>query len=129
MAKKRHHQSLRSREHESRGEKRYEHHKREAREHESLGEARYEHSNAQMAKHGERYPANIGARPMMERHKSMISDDRSAPCNLPQMVMEKYWPASYNDNMGYVDDLFEGVNKQMHEDYRDLGREEGPKKY
>lgn len=72
----------------------------------------------------------IGGNAMRERHSgAMINDDRSAPCNLPQHVMEKYWPVSHNYHMGYVDDLFDGANKQLREDYNDFGRELGPKKY
>lgn len=71
-----------------------------------------------------------GHRGMHERHKgAMINDERSAPCNLPQMVMEKYWPNTYNKSMGYVDDLFDGVNRQMHEDYGEMSRMDKPRKY
>ena len=77
----------------------------------------------------EHYGYEIGARPMHERNRSMISDDRMAPANLPQHVMEKYWPVSHNYHAGYVDTLFNGVSKQLREDYDDFGRELGPKKY
>jgi hypothetical protein len=94
---------------------------------------RSEHgSEAQMAKHGEHYKerGKIGGNAMMPRHpKTMIDDDYNAPANLPQHVMEKYWPVSHNYNMGYIDDLFTGANNQIREDYSDMGREEEPKKY
>lgn len=59
----------------------------------------------------------------------MISEDRHAPALLPQHVIEKYWPVAHNYHMGMVDDLFDGVQRQLHQDYNDLGREMSPKKY
>ena len=77
----------------------------------------------------EAYSGRDESRRMMERDGAMIKEDMSAPALLPQHVIEKYWPNAYNDHMGYVDDLFYGAQKQMHEDYKDLGREMKPKKY
>jgi hypothetical protein len=90
---------------------------------------RYEEGAMQSPKHGEHYGPNLGARPMMERHRSMIGDDRNAPANLPQRVIDEYWPKSTYNNMGYVDDLFYGVNKQLNRDNDDFGRVMSPKKY
>jgi hypothetical protein len=115
MAKKRHHQSVRSRENEAAGMARY--------------EARSERRSAGNHMNVEYYNYDIGARPMRERHPSMISDDMRAPSNLPQHVMEKYWPTSYNGHNGYVEDAFYGVQRQLKEDYDDFGREMGPRKY
>lgn len=84
---------------------------------------------AQMPKHGEHYGYPVAANHMRERHKSMISDDRSAPSNLPRHVMESYWPQSHNYHVGYVDDLFHGVHNQLREDYDDFGKVMSPKKY
>lgn len=114
MAKKRHHYSER-------------HHSASERHHERLH--RSEIGESQMPKHGEFYGETMGARPMKERNHAMISDDRRAPANLPQHVIEKYWPVSHDYNMGYIDDLFDGVNKQLHEDGREMGRYMDPKKY
>lgn len=69
------------------------------------------------------------SRRMMARDGAMIREDMSAPALLPQRVIEQYWPRAHNYNMGYVDDLFYGAQKQMHEDYEDLGREMRPGKY
>ena len=103
MAKKRHHQSVRSRENEAAGM-----------------------AKAMASKH---YGYPMAASHMKERNPSMISDDRSAPCNLPEHVMDKYWPASHDYNMGYVPTLFNGVDKQLREDSADMRKAFGPKKY
>lgn len=101
MAKKRRYQSVRSRENEAVG----------------------------MAKSMMKYGSAAGAPPMKERHASMISDDRSAPANLPQRIMDTNWPDANYNNMGYVDDLFYGVQRQIKEDNNDFGRVMKPKKY
>lgn len=75
------------------------------------------------------YKGNKESRRMIARDGAMISEDMTAPALMPQRIIESYWPRSDNNHMGYVDDLFYGVQKQMHEDYDDLGRELGPKKY
>jgi hypothetical protein len=64
------------------------------------------------------------------RHKgAMINDDMSAPALLPQHVIEKYYPSGYEHNMHMVDDLYDGVQKQLHEDGRDFRRAMSPKKW
>ena len=77
----------------------------------------------------EAYSGRKESRRMMARDGAMIKEDMSAPALLPRRVIEEYWPQAHNYNMGYVDDLFYGAQKQMHEDYNDLGREMKPKKY
>jgi hypothetical protein len=77
----------------------------------------------------EAYSGYKESRRMMARDGAMIREDMSAPALLPRNVIEEYWPKAANYNMGYVEDLFYGAQKQMHEDYDDLGRELGPKKY
>jgi hypothetical protein len=77
----------------------------------------------------EAYAGHKESRRMMARDGAMISEDMSAPALLPQRVIDQYWPKAHNYNMGYVEDLFYGAQKQMHEDYDDLGREMEPKKY
>lgn len=77
----------------------------------------------------ESYSGRKESRRMMARDGAMISEDMSAPALLPRRVIDEYWPKAMNYNMGYVDDLFYGAEKQMHEDYKDLGREMKPKKY
>jgi hypothetical protein len=69
------------------------------------------------------------SRRMMARDGAMIREDMSAPALLPRRVIEEYWPRAHNYSMGYVDDLFYGAQKQMHEDYDDLAREIEPGKY
>lgn len=75
------------------------------------------------------YMGNKESRRQMRTDSDLIREDMSAPALQPRHVIEKYFPRSANYNMGYVEDLFYGVQKQMHEDYDDLGRELGPKKY
>lgn len=70
-----------------------------------------------------------GARPMHARNKSMIDDAPSKPCNLPTEVMMKFYPESPYDNMGYVDTLYNGVEKQMRQDASDFRKVKSPKKY
>ena len=77
----------------------------------------------------EAYSGYKESRRMMARDGAMIREDMSAPALLPQRVIDEYWPKAHNYNMGYVDDLFYGAQKQMHEDYEDLGREMKPGKY
>lgn len=77
----------------------------------------------------ESYSGYKESRKMMARDGAMIKEDMSAPCLLPRGVIDEYWPKANNYHMGYVEDLFYGAQKQMHEDYDDLGRSMGPKKY
>ena len=60
----------------------------------------------------------------------MIKDDRSAPCNLPTHVIDKYWaPKIYAMSGKVPSDLYRGVEKQLHEDTGDFRREFAAKKY
>jgi len=77
----------------------------------------------------ESYSGYKESRRMMARDGAMIREDMSAPALLPRNVIDEYWPRAANYHMGYVDDLFYGAQKQMHEDYADFGREMEPKKY
>lgn len=77
----------------------------------------------------ESYSGYKESRSMMARDGAMIREDFSAPALLPRNVIDEYWPRANNYHMGYVEDLFYGAQKQMHEDYDDLGRAMGPKKY
>jgi hypothetical protein len=145
---KRHHASKRARRDEHMGMERYErgpvrhHGRRSQAEHERhLGGHGYRHemeghSPVPNVVHGdyrmrdrEQYAGREQTRRMMARDGAMIHDDWNAPALLPQHVIEKYWPRAHNYNMGMVDDLFSGVQYQMHEDYDDMGREMNPKKY
>jgi hypothetical protein len=66
---------------------------------------------------------------MMSKAGGMINDDMSAPCLLPREVMDKEWPKGASYNMSMVDDLFDGVQKQMSKDSSDFRKEMGPEKY
>lgn len=50
----------------------------------------------------------------------MIHDDMSAPDLLPRHVIDQYWSKAPEYNRGYVEDLYKGVQNQMHEDERDM---------
>lgn len=129
MAKKRHHSSKVARRHESEG--------MERREHEGRGEMmkrRYDNSDpvpntVRGLEAREAYSGYKESRRMQARDGAMIREDMSAPALLPRNVIDEYWPKAHNYHMGYVDDLFYGAQKQMHEDYADLGREMKPGKY
>lgn len=77
----------------------------------------------------ESYAGYKESRRMMARDGAMIREDMSAPALLPRNTIDAYWPKAINYNMGYVDDLFYGAQKQMHEDYDDMRRELKPGKY
>jgi hypothetical protein len=120
MAKKRHHAS---------GHKMMAHH-----EHGETMKRRYDNSDpvpntVRGLEKRESYSGYKESRKMMARDGAMIKEDMSAPCLLPRGIIDEYWPKAANYHMGYVDDLFYGAQKQMHEDYADFGREMDPKKY
>jgi hypothetical protein len=91
--------------------------------------AKKRYHNGESMEKREAYAGYKESRKMMARDGAMIREDLSAPCNLPRSVMQEFWPKAHNYNMGFVEDLFYGAQKQMHEDYNDLGREMDPKKY
>lgn len=77
----------------------------------------------------EQYAGKEETKMMMARDGHMIHDDWSAPALLPQHVISRDWPRAANYNMGSINDLFTGVEHQMHEDHGELGRFSKPKKY
>ena len=77
----------------------------------------------------ESYVGYKESRRMMARDGAMIREDMAAPALLPRNVLDEYCPRAANYHLGYVDDLFYGAQKQMHEDYEDFGREMKPGKY
>lgn len=104
---KRYHQTKKDRHHESEGMR---HH--EAMERHERGGIGHEAVMRKRSEHG------------IDFH-----EDMAAPANLPREVMYKYWPKSPYHQMGMVDDLFEGVEKQMRHDNSEFGRIMDPKKY
>jgi hypothetical protein len=74
------------------------------------------------------YMKDTMGKPRME-HGIVFHEDMSAPALMPREVRDQYWPKSANENMGYVDDLFEGVQKQMHKDSSDFRKIMDPKKW
>ena len=77
----------------------------------------------------EAYSGRKESRFMMARDGAMIREDMSAPALMPRNVIDEYWPKAPNGHMGYVDDLFYGVQRQMGKDNADFGRIMEPKKY
>jgi len=77
----------------------------------------------------EAYSGHKESRKMMARDGAMIKEDMSAPCLLPRDVIDSYWPKAGNYSAGYVDDLFYGAQKQMHEDKEDFKRAGNTGKY
>lgn len=75
------------------------------------------------------YVGYDGSRYIKSTDAAMIKEDWNAPALLPQQVMQKYWEKGPYKMRGYMDDLFEGVQKQMREDAADFERELGPRKY
>ena len=118
MAKKRrYHQSMVDRNHESEGMKR-----------------RYDNSDpvpntVRGLEAREAYSGYKESRRLMARDGAMIKEDMSAPCLLARGVIDEYWRRADNYHMGYVEDLFYGAQNQMHEDYDDIGKAMGPKKF
>jgi hypothetical protein len=119
--------------------KRY-HQSKKARHSEHMGMEKYErggvkhHSPVPNVVHGMRtmkdqYAGHEESKKQKAMDHALIHEDHKAPALLPQHVIDTYWPTAYNTHMGMVDDLFSGSQKQLHEDYNDLGREMNPKKY
>ena len=77
----------------------------------------------------EAYAGKKESRFMMARDGAMLREDMSAPALMPRQVIDEYWPKAPNGHMGYVDDLFYGVQRQMGKDNEDFGRIMDPKKY
>lgn len=59
-------------------------------------------------------------------YMGMISEDRSAPANLPQHVVHKYYPKEGYMDRYELDDTIEGVDDQIKDSVRHL--EKNPSK-
>lgn len=75
---------------------------------------------------------------LYEKHKrmerdfaGMIKEDRSAPANLPQEKIMKYYPDTYYARSGYLDDTIGMVDYQIDQDAsaKDIKRGPYPEKY
>lgn len=88
---------------------------------------RHHHS---MMKHGNKgeYMKDTMGKPRME-HGISFHEDMSAPALMPREARDQYWPKAPGGHMHMVDDLFEGVQKQMGKDNSEFGKEMNPKKY
>lgn len=81
---------------------------------------RYHHSERdghQPARHMDNDYSDRDSRRMRERRDaSMIHEDHSAPANLPQQVMIKYWENDYGYLPEVIDDTLRGIDKQIRGD-------------
>jgi hypothetical protein len=76
-----------------------------------------------------KYHESRSERKLMKKAGGMISEDRSAPALLPRNVMEKNYVSGDYGVGGYIDDLYQGVTKQMQEDSMDFKKVFKPSKY
>lgn len=102
---KRHHQSERSRSHESRG---------------------MEHYEKSMEMHG----TSHSRRHEEMRHAGMINEDHMAVANLPQEVHYYPYPKPYDRDMSEaLDDTMTGIDNRMRYDDDEMHRHMNPKKF
>lgn len=64
---------------------------------------------------------------MGKRSGGMIEDDMRAPALCPEMIMSKYFAPTIDSTMSSIDDLYDGVQKSMQEDHRDMKKAFKPK--
>jgi len=66
-----------------------------------------------------------------QEHKDfeMISEDHSAPANMPQEVKYHAWPKAGHYAEYSLDDTIRGIDKQMDEDGSAMKRHKSTKKY
>lgn len=75
---------------------------------------------------------NRNTQPYIEtkRDYGMISEDRSAPCNLPREAIQKFWDRGEQATFGQqLDDLFHGSEEQVSQDMGKLKKASKPGKY
>jgi hypothetical protein len=59
----------------------------------------------------------------------MISSNTSAPANLPQTVIHKYYPKNNYVNNYYLDDSYKGIDKQTSNSVKKIRRNESDSMY
>lgn len=112
--------------HESRSRK---HDRSVVSEYERVRPYKREEDHAFHMRDREQYAGREETKMTMARDAHMIADDWNAPALLPQNVISRDWPRAASYNLGTMDDLFSGVQKQMSEDFSDLRKAEKPGKY
>jgi hypothetical protein len=75
------------------------------------------------------YSGLDSARHLEKRDSQMINEDHSAPANLPQNVMIKYWPKAGHYADYALNDDISGINEQMDEDGSEMMRHKGGNKW
>lgn len=71
----------------------------------------------------------------VERHRmdsgymGMISEDRSAPANLPQQVVHKYYPKGDVINNYYLDDTIKGVDDTIRDSVKKVASNQSDSMY
>lgn len=60
---------------------------------------------------------------------SMISENRSEPCNLPKEVIDKAYPSMSDFSAAPIGSLYQGVEESMRMDRESISRATNPKKW
>ena len=108
MAKKRHHESMR------------------ARVHESMGEERYEHAKHAMEARQDRRMAHYRGKFDSE---GMIHNDYGSIANMPPHAMVKPWPKAEDSLLSVPADDIRGIDQQIDQSIRSIERNRmAPKK-
>lgn len=92
------------------------HQTREDRKHESTGMKKYERSRH------ERSGMDSG-------YMGMISEDHSAPANLPQEVKHTYYPKCDYLSTHYLDDSIKGIDETSRDNINTTDRHQSDSKY
>jgi len=87
------------------------------------------HHSAYKMRAKEQYAGYEESKKMMGHDGGMIHEMPGNFCLLPENVIAKDWPASPDHAMYASPDLFEGAQRQLHEDKADLKRIMKPGKY
>lgn len=87
------------------------------------------HGDEQNERMGRMNPNMASAKSHEAYEGAMIHEDHSAPCLLPRMVMEKAYGYGAEYNMHHMEDLYSGVQIQLHEDGEGAKKAFRPGKY
>lgn len=66
---------------------------------------------------------------MDSKYMDMVSSDYSAPANLPQTVIHKYYPKNNYVNNYYMDDSYKGIDKDVNSSVGKLKKNKPDSKY
>lgn len=88
-----------------------------------MAKKRYHHSS------NEYYAGEEGRRMQEMRDAGMISEDKSAIANLPQMVKIEAYPSAYDYMPEAIDDSIRGIDEQLRSDDEGKRKNFKPKKF